>query len=50
MRAKISHISANKGKLELWSYSGGRSFGKLEVVSSNPQFIAKALNRYCYED
>ena len=50
MRAKISHISANKGKLELWSYSGGRGFGKLEVVSSNPQFIAKALNRYGYED
>ena len=47
---KISHISAGKGKIELWSYTGGRSFGKLEVISSDPKIIAKALNRYGYEE
>ena len=41
---KNSHISAEKGKLKLWHS------GKMFVVSSNPQFIAKALNRYGYED
>tara|TARA_B000000557_G_C20808075_1_gene458613 strand:+ start:1713 stop:2003 length:291 start_codon:yes stop_codon:yes gene_type:complete len=50
MTVRISHISADKGKLELWSYRGGRGFGKLEVISSDPKIIAKALNRYGYED
>ena len=48
--SKISHISSDKGYLELWSYSGGRGFGKLEVTSSDPKIIAKALKRYGYED
>ena len=44
---KISHISADNGKLELWHI--GRC-GKRLVVSPDPKIIAVALKRYGYED
>jgi hypothetical protein len=47
---KISHISADEGKLELWHLKNSRCFGKIAVISSDPKIIAKALNRYGYED
>ena len=47
---KITHISADEGKLELWHFKNGRCFGKIAVISSDPKIIAKALNRYGYEE
>ena len=52
---KISHISADEGKLKLWYFKNSKShpsgcFGKTAVISSDPKIIAKALNRYGYED
>ena len=47
---KIEHISADEGKLKLWYFKNSRCFGKIAVISSDPKIIAKALNRYGYEE
>lgn len=47
---KIAHISADEGKLKLWSLRGGRLFGKLEVISSDYLEIAIALSKYGFYD
>jgi hypothetical protein len=41
---KITHISADEGKLKLWHIN------KIATISSDPKIIAKALNRYGYEE
>ena len=54
---KISHISADEGKLKLWHInkidalpSGKHTLYKIAAISSDPKIIAKALKRYGFED
>ena len=50
MFRKIAHISADEGKLKLWSMRSGDLWGKLEVISSDPKIVAKALKRHGYHE
>ena len=48
--AKITHISADEGKLELWHFKSSRCFGKIAIASSDPVEIATAFFKHGYED
>jgi len=47
---KITHISADEGKLELWHLKNSRCFGKIAIASSDPVEIARTLIKHGFEN